>query len=107
IGDAAHATTPNLGQGGCQAVEDAFVIAKCLRENYSYVKAFEKFQNIRYKKAVHVVNTSWKFGKMTNIENSLLQSMQNGLVVGTFTTGARVPRLCPIKMRSGGNVSLT
>ncbi len=30
IGDAAHATTPNLGQGGCQAVEDAFVIAQCL-----------------------------------------------------------------------------
>ena len=25
IGDAAHATTPNLGQGGCQAVEDLVV----------------------------------------------------------------------------------
>lgn len=28
LGDAAHATTPNLGQGACQAVEDAFSIAE-------------------------------------------------------------------------------
>ncbi|MFJ3878934.1 FAD-dependent oxidoreductase [Streptomyces sp. NPDC090077] len=31
IGDAAHAMTPNLGQGGCQAVEDAVVLAHLLR----------------------------------------------------------------------------
>ncbi|RKT03150.1 2-polyprenyl-6-methoxyphenol hydroxylase-like FAD-dependent oxidoreductase [Streptomyces sp. 3211.6] len=30
IGDAAHAMTPNLGQGGCQAVEDAVVLAHLL-----------------------------------------------------------------------------
>ena len=27
IGDAAHATTPNMGQGACQAIEDAIVLA--------------------------------------------------------------------------------
>ncbi|MEU9109225.1 FAD-dependent oxidoreductase [Streptomyces xanthophaeus] len=30
IGDAAHAMTPNLGQGGCQAVEDAVILAHLL-----------------------------------------------------------------------------
>ncbi|MET8293459.1 FAD-dependent monooxygenase [Streptomyces sp. NPDC005180] len=30
IGDAAHAMTPNLGQGGCQAVEDAVVLGRLL-----------------------------------------------------------------------------
>lgn len=30
LGDAAHAMTPNLGQGGCQALEDAAVLALCL-----------------------------------------------------------------------------
>ena len=78
IGDAAHATTPNLGQGGCQAVEDAFVLAKCLKENPSPEKAFEQYQSIRYQKAVYVVNTSWTFGKMTNIGNPILQWMRNG-----------------------------
>ncbi|MER7764591.1 FAD-dependent monooxygenase [Streptomyces sp. NPDC097619] len=32
LGDAAHAMTPNLGQGGCQAVEDAAVLAYLLGE---------------------------------------------------------------------------
>ncbi|MET0242575.1 MAG: FAD-dependent monooxygenase, partial [Flavitalea sp.] len=32
IGDAAHATTPNLGQGACQAVEDAFAITNLLKK---------------------------------------------------------------------------
>ncbi len=27
IGDAGHATTPNMGQGACQAIEDAIVLA--------------------------------------------------------------------------------
>ena len=31
LGDAAHPMTPNLGQGGCQAIEDAIVLAECLR----------------------------------------------------------------------------
>ncbi|WP_411103811.1 FAD-dependent oxidoreductase [Streptomyces sp. cmx-4-9] len=30
VGDAAHAMAPNLGQGGCQAVEDAVVLAHVL-----------------------------------------------------------------------------
>lgn len=30
LGDAAHPMTPNLGQGGAQAVEDALVLARCL-----------------------------------------------------------------------------
>ncbi|WP_052757884.1 FAD-dependent monooxygenase [Streptomyces yangpuensis] len=30
LGDAAHAMTPNLGQGGCQAIEDAVILAHLL-----------------------------------------------------------------------------
>jgi FAD-dependent urate hydroxylase len=30
LGDAAHSTAPDLGQGGCQAMEDALVLARCL-----------------------------------------------------------------------------
>jgi len=32
LGDAAHPPTPNLGQGACQAIEDAWMLARCLRE---------------------------------------------------------------------------
>ncbi|MGA8117450.1 MAG: FAD-dependent monooxygenase, partial [Actinocatenispora sp.] len=30
LGDAAHASSPDLGQGACQAIEDAVVLAACL-----------------------------------------------------------------------------
>jgi FAD-dependent urate hydroxylase len=32
VGDAAHATAPDLGQGGCQAMEDAFVVAELMEK---------------------------------------------------------------------------
>jgi FAD-dependent urate hydroxylase len=32
LGDAAHATSPNAGQGASLAMEDALVLALCLRD---------------------------------------------------------------------------
>ncbi len=40
IGDAAHALTPNLGQGACQAIEDAIILAECIKNNAHYRQAF-------------------------------------------------------------------
>jgi 2-polyprenyl-6-methoxyphenol hydroxylase-like FAD-dependent oxidoreductase len=79
IGDAAHATTPNLGQGGCQALEDAYVIAKTLSENADLEKAFNLFQSTRYAKAKYVVDTSWLFGKLTNLSAPWIQ-MRNAAI---------------------------
>jgi len=32
VGDAVHPMMPNLGQGGCQAIEDAYVLVEALKE---------------------------------------------------------------------------
>lgn len=69
IGDAAHATTPNMGQGGCQAVEDAYVIAKLSESEKDWNKVFSQFEKIRKKKVHHIVNTSWMLGKVAQWEN--------------------------------------
>lgn len=68
IGDAAHATTPNMGQGACQAIEDAYVIGKLLGKNKDFNTIFEEFQKIRRKKVDYIVNTSRNIGKFSQWE---------------------------------------
>jgi 2-polyprenyl-6-methoxyphenol hydroxylase-like FAD-dependent oxidoreductase len=80
IGDAAHATTPNLGQGACQSIEDGLVLAACLAKYEDYETAFNAFQSLRMKKATWVVNQSWKVGKLSHLKNGLLVSLRNGVL---------------------------
>lgn len=76
IGDAAHATTPNLGQGACQAIEDAYVLSECLAK-YDMNQAFSTFQKLRLPKAHQVIKTSWMVGKMAHIQNPVLRGLRN------------------------------
>eukprot|EP00511_Aplanochytrium_stocchinoi_P010547 CAMPEP_0204867386 /NCGR_PEP_ID=MMETSP1348-20121228/22426_1 /ASSEMBLY_ACC=CAM_ASM_000700 /TAXON_ID=215587 /ORGANISM="Aplanochytrium stocchinoi, Strain GSBS06" /LENGTH=404 /DNA_ID=CAMNT_0052019791 /DNA_START=118 /DNA_END=1332 /DNA_ORIENTATION=+ len=56
IGDAAHATTPTLGQGGCQAMEDAEVLSSFLiSTNISVVDALDRYQKYRMKRTHEMV----------------------------------------------------
>ena len=66
VGDAAHATTPNLGQGGCQAIEDGYALAEALSVEASLNTAFQRYEAKRMKKAHFVVNTSYQIGQLTN-----------------------------------------
>lgn len=76
IGDAAHATTPNMGQGACQAIEDAYILAECL-EKYELNKAFSEYQKLRMSKAHRVVNMSWTVGKLAHWKNPLAIQFRN------------------------------
>lgn len=69
IGDAAHATTPNMGQGACQAIEDAYVLGKLLDEGTVLEETFEKYEKLRIKKAHQIVHSSWTLGKIAHMEN--------------------------------------
>lgn len=85
LGDSAHATTPNLGQGACQAIESALVLANCIVKHTSTEKAFKEFQNIRIPKATEVINTSWQVGKIAHLENWLLIKLRNFVLSKTPT----------------------
>jgi 2-polyprenyl-6-methoxyphenol hydroxylase-like FAD-dependent oxidoreductase len=80
LGDAAHATTPNLGQGGAQAIEDAWVVADRLAAHDTPQAAFADYERIRMPKARMVVNTSWRFGKMAHLSNPLARGARNLLM---------------------------
>lgn len=63
IGDAAHAATPYMGQGGCQAVEDAYALALCLSQTPADpAAAFAAMQRLRQGKARHITRTSRLLG---------------------------------------------
>ncbi len=79
IGDAAHATTPNMGQGACQAIEDAFVLSECL-SRYETRQAFSEYQKLRLPKAHQVVKASWTIGKMAHIKNPIARTLRNQML---------------------------
>lgn len=79
IGDAAHATTPNLGQGACQAVEDAVILAAEIKNNPNITNAFKSFEQRRMKRIHWIVNTSWRFGKIAQLDNKFLIGLRNFL----------------------------
>ncbi|GAB3400848.1 FAD-dependent oxidoreductase [Flindersiella endophytica] len=47
IGDAAHVTSPSSGQGASLAVEDAVMLARCLRDKPTPADAFSTYQRLR------------------------------------------------------------
>ncbi|AXT19109.1 zeaxanthin epoxidase [Flavobacteriaceae bacterium AU392] len=67
IGDAAHATTPNMGQGGAQAIEDAYYLSNLINENLNQ-NVFQLFQNKRMKKVSSIVKRSWLIGKIAHLK---------------------------------------
>ena len=77
LGDAAHPTTPNLGQGGCMAIEGAYILAKSIEKYGLTKKAFERYEELQYPRSENIVNESLKLGKMGQIENPILIFLRN------------------------------
>lgn len=80
LGDAAHATTPNLGQGACQAIEDAYLLAELYQEDKPIETVFEEYQKLRIKKAHEIVKSSWSIGKIAHLESGFLIYFRNLLM---------------------------
>jgi FAD-dependent urate hydroxylase len=55
VGDAAHATSPASGQGASMAIEDAVVLAKCLRDLPDIQQAFAAYEQLRRQRVERVV----------------------------------------------------
>jgi len=69
LGDAIHPTTPNLGQGGCLAMEDAFVLAKRFEKYGASEKALRTYERSRYSRTAAVTRYSRYYGVVGQWEN--------------------------------------
>ena len=66
IGDAAHATAPSSGQGASLALEDAVLLARCLRDSASPEAAFGTFAGLRRDRVEKIVaeGNKWSNNKV-------------------------------------------
>lgn len=69
LGDAIHPTTPNLGQGGCLAMEDAMVLARCFEKYDATEEALRKYERARHKRTSAVSTYSRFYGSVGQWEN--------------------------------------
>lgn len=79
IGDAAHATTPNMGQGACQAIEDAVILADELARHETPETAFAAFERRRLRRTHFIVNNSWNIGRVAQWRQPWLTAVRNAL----------------------------
>jgi 2-polyprenyl-6-methoxyphenol hydroxylase-like FAD-dependent oxidoreductase len=80
IGDAAHATTPNMGQGACQAIEDAVILANEFKTSSDLEEAFRKFEKKRLKRTSAIISQSRRIGAMAQWSNPIAILLRNWLL---------------------------
>jgi len=95
LGDAAHAMTPNLGQGACQAIEDSVVLAACVKASGAAAQgsggqleeALLAYERRRLNRTRKVLLLSRRIGVVAQLENPLLCTLRD-VVVGMTAKNA-------------------
>ncbi len=77
LGDAAHATTPNMGQGAGQAMEDAIVLTNVLKRFSTLSEALKRYDRLRVKHTKKVIKRSRRIGRIAQYQNSGLIALRN------------------------------
>ncbi len=83
LGDAAHAMTPNMGQGGCQAIEDAVVAAHVLAQADDVPAALAAYTKARHTRTTRISRRSRRIGELARLSHPLAVSIRNLAVRAT------------------------
>lgn len=76
LGDAAHLSTPNLGQGGCMAMEDAHALASCLKGGGNISDNLREYESVRKKRAVFLTREARWVGKIGQWKNPIAVALR-------------------------------
>ncbi|MBP1996797.1 FAD-dependent monooxygenase [Paenibacillus eucommiae] len=77
LGDAAHATTPNMGQGAGQAIEDAIILAGSLKQTPDVAAALKQYEEERVTRTGKITRMSNRIGQMAQLEQPWLTALRN------------------------------
>lgn len=73
LGDAAHSTTPDIGQGGCQAMEDAIYLARALQINTQGIEdALNRYQEKRNERTKEMILRARKRCDVTHLKDETI-----------------------------------
>lgn len=95
LGDAAHAMTPNLGQGACQALEDAVALGEAVAAGSDPVAALAAFQRARLRRAVRIAARSRGISRLALASHPIAVALRN-FAIGLIPNGALTRGLKPI-----------
>ncbi len=82
VGDAAHPMRPHLGQGGCQGIEDAAILASFVDRTDDLATAFGRFAAFRGPRVRSLVRESKTIGQIVNLPPLLSAAATRATVLG-------------------------
>ena len=77
LGDAAHAATPDMGQGACMAIEDAVVLARSISQEKDLASALNRYEAERKPRTTWIMNQSKAIGRIAQLDNRLLCTIRD------------------------------
>ena len=80
LGDAAHAMTPDMGQGACQALEDAVVLAARLDSDPDVPAALAAYDAERRPRTQKIAARSRRIGRVAQWSSRPAATLRNGVV---------------------------
>jgi 2-polyprenyl-6-methoxyphenol hydroxylase-like FAD-dependent oxidoreductase len=72
LGDAAHPMTFNVGQGACQAIEDAVVLARTLSQERDASAALRAYESDRMVRTAALQKRAWQLGSLGRWQNPVV-----------------------------------
>ncbi|MEU8118274.1 FAD-dependent monooxygenase [Spirillospora sp. NPDC049024] len=95
LGDAAHAMTPNLGQGACQALEDAVTLAALLDRHPTVEAALDAYDRERRPRSQMIARRSRRVGAVAQWSRRPAVALRNR-VMGLTPPSAMLRSLAPV-----------
>jgi 2-polyprenyl-6-methoxyphenol hydroxylase-like FAD-dependent oxidoreductase len=77
VGDAAHATTPNMGQGAAMAIESAVLLSRALARHDELAPALAAYERVRAPRTAWVTRSSWRIGRLAHARGRALRALRD------------------------------